>query len=546
MARAFHLFWLLAVSLALAACHSGDGGHSAALYADDSKGDDWPGYGRTYGEQHFSPLAEINQANVGQLGLAWSMDLPPRQFASPSRSRSTACSISPPGSASSTRSMRSPASCCGSTIPRCGEARGHEAARRLGHPRHRLVERQDLCRHPGRPADRDRREDRQAGLERPDDRPEDDGRYITGAPRVFDGKVIIGHGGADAARSAAMSPPMTPRPASSSGASTPCPAIRRRRSRTRPWRWPPRPGPANGGSSAAAAPCGTPSPTIRRATRSSSAPATAIRGTTSIRSAGQGRQSVPLLDRRARRARPATTSGTTRSIPARPGTTTPRWTSSSPTSTIDGKPRKVLMQAPKNGFFYVIDRTNGKLISAEPYAKVTWASRIDLATGRPVETPGARYPGRQAGADLADANGAHSWMPMASARRPAWSISPRSASACYKDIDYAVEADHRPLGRWRGDDHGRAGQRHAAVAGSLLAWNPVTQKPVWRVAASDLSQRRRAGDRRQPRLPGHGRRAVQGLCGATPASSCGSSTRARRSSPRRSPTASAASNMSPS
>ncbi len=59
--------------------------------------------------------------------------------------------------------------------------------------------------------------------------------------------------------------------------------------------------------------------------------------------------------------------------------------------TIDGKPRKVLMQAPKNGFFYVIDRANGKLISAEPYAPQNWAERIDLDTGRPVEKPEARY-----------------------------------------------------------------------------------------------------------------------------------------------------------
>src|SRR3546814_11835406 len=58
---------------------------------------------------------------------------------------------------------------------------------------------------------------------------------------------------------------------------------------------------------------------------------------------------------------------------------------------IDGKARKVLMTAPKNGFFYVIDRTNGKVISAEPYEKVTWASKIDLKTGRPVERPGIRY-----------------------------------------------------------------------------------------------------------------------------------------------------------
>jgi glucose dehydrogenase len=58
---------------------------------------------------------------------------------------------------------------------------------------------------------------------------------------------------------------------------------------------------------------------------------------------------------------------------------------------IDGKPRKVLMQAPKNGFFYVIDRATGELISAEPYtAPMTWATHVDMETGRPVETPSAR------------------------------------------------------------------------------------------------------------------------------------------------------------
>src|SRR3546814_5375398 len=76
----------------------------------------------------------------------------------------------------------------------------------------------------------------------------------------------------------------------------------------------------------------------------------------------------------------------------------------------DGAPRKVLLQAPKNGFFYVINRTNGKLISAEPFAKVTWASKIDLTTGRPVEMPGARY---ENGAQVElwpGPNGAHNWM----------------------------------------------------------------------------------------------------------------------------------------
>jgi alcohol dehydrogenase (cytochrome c)/quinohemoprotein ethanol dehydrogenase len=82
--------------------------------------------------------------------------------------------------------------------------------------------------------------------------------------------------------------------------------------------------------------------------------------------------------------------------------------------TIDGKLRKVAMQAPKNGFFYVIDRETGKFISAKPYAPVNWATGVDPVTGRPIEVPEARY-------DLTGkmflstpgAAGAHSWQPMA-------------------------------------------------------------------------------------------------------------------------------------
>ncbi len=57
---------------------------------------------------------------------------------------------------------------------------------------------------------------------------------------------------------------------------------------------------------------------------------------------------------------------------------------------IDERTRKVLMQAPKNGFFYVLDRERGELISAEKFTTVTWAERIDLKTGRPLENPAAR------------------------------------------------------------------------------------------------------------------------------------------------------------
>jgi len=79
--------------------------------------------------------------------------------------------------------------------------------------------------------------------------------------------------------------------------------------------------------------------------------------------------------------------------------------------TIDGRERRTLMQAPKNGFFYVLDRETGELISAEPYAKVNWASHIDMETGRPVETGLGDF-SKQARLVMPAPVGAHQWQPM--------------------------------------------------------------------------------------------------------------------------------------
>jgi quinohemoprotein ethanol dehydrogenase len=58
---------------------------------------------------------------------------------------------------------------------------------------------------------------------------------------------------------------------------------------------------------------------------------------------------------------------------------------------INGTTRKVIMHAPKDGFFYVLDRRTGELLSADPWVTVTWASGVNLKTGRPVVNPEARY-----------------------------------------------------------------------------------------------------------------------------------------------------------
>ena len=78
---------------------------------------------------------------------------------------------------------------------------------------------------------------------------------------------------------------------------------------------------------------------------------------------------------------------------------------------VDGELRKVLFQAPKNGFFYVLDRRDGELLRAAPYAALNWATHIDMETGRPVENPETRYEDKPAWI-LPGNSGGHSWQPM--------------------------------------------------------------------------------------------------------------------------------------
>src|SRR3546814_12629468 len=81
---------------------------------------------------------------------------------------------------------------------------------------------------------------------------------------------------------------------------------------------------------------------------------------------------------------------------------------------IDGKPVKVLYHAPKNGFFFTIDRTSGKLIDAKPFVDgINWATGYDMATGRPIENPEARfYKTGKPFIAIPGALGAHNWHPM--------------------------------------------------------------------------------------------------------------------------------------
>jgi PQQ-dependent dehydrogenase (methanol/ethanol family) len=149
--------------------------------------------------------------------------------------------------------------------------------------------------------------------------------------------------------------------------------------------------------------------------------------------------------------------------------------------TINGRPRKVLMQAPKHGYFYVLDRITGEFISGDPFAIVTWARGLDPETGRPLEAANARY-----GTDpvtLAPAPpGAHNWQPM--------SFHPGAGLAYFpvqfNSYQYARDPNftYTKGGANLGLATGRFGVP-AEAAGRptafFVAWDPVARQPRWQV-----------------------------------------------------------------
>jgi quinohemoprotein ethanol dehydrogenase len=153
---------------------------------------------------------------------------------------------------------------------------------------------------------------------------------------------------------------------------------------------------------------------------------------------------------------------------------------------IGGTSRKSLIAAPKNGFLYVIDRITGKPISAEPFTKVTWARRIDMSTGRPVENPAARFATPGSTAEVWPSSyGAHTWLPMA--------LNPLSHIVYIPVIDLGMtigdaglDAKHWLAPTDRGPDDSlriKIGTEDRIMgAGRLLAWNPLTQRPLWQAA----------------------------------------------------------------
>ncbi|MEZ5568881.1 MAG: PQQ-dependent dehydrogenase, methanol/ethanol family [Halioglobus sp.] len=153
-----------------------------------------------------------------------------------------------------------------------------------------------------------------------------------------------------------------------------------------------------------------------------------------------------------------------------------------------GEQRKVIMQAPKNGFFYVLDRLTGELLSAEPYTKVSWARKVDLASGRPVEDPEARYEQGAAALVWPHPLGGHNWHPM--------SYSPETGLVYIPAQEIPMNYSHdaafayRP-GAWNTgvlleeagmpDDPEVREEFGNLVRGHVSAWDPIAGREVWRI-----------------------------------------------------------------
>ncbi|MET0588095.1 MAG: PQQ-dependent dehydrogenase, methanol/ethanol family [Novosphingobium sp.] len=455
------------------------GGEATAILADGSSGDDWPGYGRTFGQQHFSPLADVNTGNVGSLGLAWSMDLPAEN--------SVTQPIAVDGVlyfASGLSTVHAVDAATGKELwsydPQVGKVGGLN--QRIGWGV-RGVAWWDGMVYVGT------RDGRLIAVNAKDGKHvwtaqtygADDPAYISGAPRALGGKILIGFG-------------------STSGAMRGYVSAYDAKTGKLSWRFYTVPGdPAKGFENKAMEMAaktwsgewwkyggggmvwnsmaydpdanlvfigvGSPYPWNHR-----------------VRSQGKGDNlfigSIVALD--------GDTGEYRWHYQTVPGDT---WDFDATMDIeladleIDGKQRKVLMQAPKNGFFYVIDRITGKLISATPFVPTTWASSIDLKTGRPVENPNARYDKTGKPSVITPtALAAHNWLPM--------SFSPKNGlvfipvghwEARYGDIDYEFKP---PADRTTDGGVAFAGGPLAGMprpTGSLIAWSPTEKKVVWKV-----------------------------------------------------------------
>ena len=471
---------LLALGLGGALLLAGGGaGFGLAAAPRAFSGDEWPGYGRTDGQQHYSPLAQISAKSVRRLGLAWSLDLPFGNTATEPVAVNgvlyfaTGLSVVRAVDAVSGRQLwqydPGVGARAGANLRAAWGVRGlgfWHGKVFVGTADGRLIA---ISAATGQPVWTRQTYDPA------------DPATISAAPRIFGGRVIIGFGGTtgvmrgyvtayDAETGKQLWRFFTVPGDPARGFESPAMAMAAKTWAGEWWK-------SGGGG------------TVWNSMAWDAATDTVFIGTGSPypwnrekRSLGKGDNlfvsSIVALDGR---------SGAYKwHYQINPGDT---WDFDATMDIeladvmIGGVARKVLIQAPKNGFFYVLDRVTGKLISAEPYARVTWASRIDPRSGRPIEAAGARFPEGSSARIAPGTVGAHNWMPMA--------YSPKTGLAYIPAIDFEDEFRELP-GPWQPPtDRSYSGGQTMALGpaagmrkgtGSLLAWSVARQKAVWRIS----------------------------------------------------------------
>lgn len=460
-----------------------------ARIADEANTSDWLSFGRTYSERFFSPLQDINTRNVANLGLAWSMEVPD----------ATSLEATPlvvngiMYFTTSESAVYAVDAKSGKKLWRYDPEIWRYAGKRFRNNFHvnRGVAfwkgRIFLGAFDGRLIALDARNGRKVWAVQTLD--EYSSGYITGAPRVFNDKVIIGFGGAEVGKARGYVTAYDTHTGK------------------KLWRFYVVPGdPSKGFENKAMALAATTwtgewwkfggGGTIWNSMTYDPEMNRIYLGTGNgtpwnrkVRSPGGGDNlflcSIVALD--------ADTGEYVWHYQTTPGES---WDFNSSMDmtlaelNINGEKRKVILHAPKNGFFYVIDRQSGKLISAEKLGKVTWAEKIDLATGRPVENPEARarvalfWPGMM---------GMHNWQPMsfnpmtglvyiptlempgfysdANTDLKSWRLKPDMFNNGYDPV--LIDVDSPPPSDMK-------------FSAALIAWDPVKMHKVWEVPMPGL------------------------------------------------------------
>ncbi len=460
------------------------------MLGDEADGRDWPAYGRTFSESRFSPLRQINDANVSRLGLVWSLDL------------DVTNSITAPVEAGGVIYLAAGYSIVhairatdGRLLwrydPKVPEASGQKL--RAGWGIRGLSLWKDKV-YVGTQDGRLLALSAQTGklvwsVQTLDPK---NGAFISGAPRAFNGKVVIGNAGGD------FSPLR--------GYVSAYEATTGRQI----WRFyvvPGKPGAKDGAAS---------DEVMERAAKSWSGEWWKLGGGGNVWNSmtfdpefnrlylGTGNAGPSNWKIRDPKGGDDLYTASVVAVDADTGRyawhyqTTPgdAWDYDSATDmtlatlNIGGAARRVLLHAAKNGFFYVIDRQDGRLISAEKLGKVTWAERVDLSTGRPVETPGARYrdknvllwPSFQA---------VHHWTPQ--------SFSPLTGLVYVPTLempfpfgDEGVDKSHwnpKPLTpEFAGFTPGDGDVPRDGGKSILKAWDPIAQRQVWSIETPGISE----------------------------------------------------------